>query len=218
MRNHVFLFGPPGSGKDTQGKILSKILGIPLISSGEALRDEIANRTEIGVRFEECIKSGLLVPDEVMQEFFKTILVRYNLKDGFIFNGFPRTVSQAEFLSHYLSDFGTNFDCVLYFNVDDKEIIKRISGRLICRNCGTVYNIYLNPPKNDLKCDICGENLYRREDDNESVVKKRLDVYHRDTAPLIEYFKSTNNFFEIDGSGSEEKVTERLLGVIYDRS
>ncbi len=218
MRNHIFLFGPPGSGKDTQGKILSKILDIPLVSSGEALRDEIANRTEIGVRFEKCIKNGLLVPDEVMQEFFKTILVRYNLKDGFIFNGFPRTVSQAEFLSHYLLDVGTNFDCVLYLNVDDKEIIKRISGRLICRNCDTVYNIYLNPPKNDLKCDICGENLYRREDDEESVVKKRLDVYYRDTTPLIEYFRSTNNFFEIDGSGSEEKVTERLLGVIYDRS
>ena len=218
MRNHIFLFGPPGSGKDTQGKKLSKILDIPLISSGEALRDEIANKTEIGLKFEDFIKSGLLVPDKVMHEFFKTILSKYNLKDGFIFNGFPRTVSQAEFLSYYLSNLGTNFDCVLYLNVDDKEIIKRISGRLICKNCGAVYNIYLSPPKNYLKCDVCGKDLYRREDDEESVVKKRLDIYRHDTAPLIEYFRSTENFFEIDGSGSEEKVTEKLLGVIYDRS
>jgi adenylate kinase len=217
MRNHILLFGPPGSGKDTQGKILSKTLNIPLISSGDALRDEIANKTEIGLRFEKLIKNGLLVPDETMYEFFKTILGRYNLKEGFIFNGFPRTVAQARFLSDYLKSNGVAYDCVLYLNVKDIDIIKRISGRLICKNCGTVYNIYFNPPKNDMKCDKCGGDLYKRPDDEESVVKRRLDVYHHDTAPLIEYFSGADYFFEIDGSGNESQVTERLLGVIYDR-
>jgi adenylate kinase len=113
MRNHIFLFGPPGSGKDTQGKKLSTALNIPLISSGDALREEISNRTEIGIRFEELINSGLLVPDEAMHEFFKVILLKHNLKAGFIFNGFPRTVAQAKFLSKYLIEHDTNFDCVI---------------------------------------------------------------------------------------------------------
>ena len=214
MRNHILLFGPPGSGKDTQGKILSKVLNIPLISSGEALREEIATQTKIGLKFEQLIKNGLLVPDEVMYVFFKTVLAKYNLKEGFIFNGFPRTVSQAQFLSGYLESRGTNYDCVLYLNIEDSEIIKRISGRLICKNCDAVYNIYFNPPKNDMECDICGGELYKRADDKETIVKRRLDVYYHDTAPLVEYFRSNNYFFEIDGSGTESHVTGRLLGVV----
>ncbi len=214
MRNHILLFGPPGSGKDTQGKILSKVLNIPLISSGDALREEIATQTKIGLKFEQLIKNGLLVPDEVMYEFFKTVLAKYNLKEGFIFNGFPRTVSQAQFLSGYLESRGTNYDCVLYLNIEDSEIIKRISGRLICKNCDAVYNIYFNPPKSDMECDACGGELYKRADDEETIVKRRLDVYYHDTAPLVEYFRSNNYFFEIDGSGTESHVTERLLGVV----
>lgn len=218
MRNHIFLFGPPGSGKDTQGKKLSTVLNIPLISSGDALREEISNRTEIGIKFEELIDNGLLVPDEAMHEFFKIILLKHDLKEGFIFNGFPRTVTQAKFLFEYLIEHGTNFDCIIYLKVGDDEIVKRISGRLLCKNCGAVYNIYYNSPENDSKCDVCGGDLYRREDDDEKVVEKRLEVYHKEASPLIEYFKSAYDFFEINGSGSEEEVTKRLLGVIYDRA
>lgn len=216
MKTHIVLLGPPGSGKDTQGKILSCKLGIPLISSGEALRTEIENGSEIGLEFEKLIARGALVPDEVMFEFFTTILSRYNLSEGFVLNGFPRTLKQAEFLSGYLKEVDCDVNCAIYINVPDTEIIKRICDRLLCGNCGAVYNAYLNPPKNDSICDRCGAPLQRREDDEEQVVLKRLEVYHNETAPLIEFYKLAGVLFEVDGVGDIGSVTQRLLEVIND--
>lgn len=216
MKKHLIIMGPPGSGKDTQGKRISEKQRIPLISSGDALRDEIANGTVIGRKFQELIAKGLLVPDEVMFEFIDNLLSKYDLSEGFIFNGFPRTIPQAEFIDCYLKKRNIEIDKVVYLNVLDEEILRRISGRRTCKNCGSVFNLYYSKPNIDGKCDNCGGELFQREDDSEESVLKRISVYKKSTLPLIDYFREKKLLTEIDGNCTPEEVINRILEAIDD--
>jgi adenylate kinase len=216
MKTHLVLIGLPGAGKGTQGQLIAEKLGIPFISSGDALRKELETDDEIAKEFKEYMNKGLLVPDEVVEEFLEEMLERYNLKKGFVFDGFPRTVHQADFIGKYLEKKGISLDAVLYLKISDEEIIKRISGRRVCPKCGAIYNIYYNPPKHDEICDVCGTPLIQREDDKECVVRKRLDVYKKETQPLINYYSDKNLLTTVDATGTVEEVQARLEAVLND--
>ncbi len=214
MRMHIVLLGLPGVGKGTQGQMLAEKLNVPFISSGDALRSELAKNTEIVAEFEKYMNAGLLVPDDIVEKFLVDMLSKYELKKGFVFDGFPRTVHQADFISGYLAARDVAIDAVIYLIAPDEEIIKRISGRRICPKCGAVYNIYFNPPREDEKCDICGTKLIQREDDKEEVVKNRIKVYKERTHPLVDYYRKKRLLFEIDAVGSVDTVHERIEAVL----
>jgi adenylate kinase len=218
MRKHLVLFGPPGSGKDTQGNLISEKLGIPHISSGNALREEIANGTETGKRFESLINGGNLVPDEFMFRFFEKLLANYNIEDSFVLNGFPRTIAQAEFIDKFLLEHNASIDLVINLIVEEGEIIKRLSGRRTCEKCEAVYNIYYYPPKVEGVCDLCGSKLYQRDDDAEESVKKRIEVYKGETLPLFGYYARKDLLREVDGVGSLNEVNARIMELLNDRN
>jgi adenylate kinase len=216
MKEHLVLFGPPGSGKDTQGKILSSELVIPHISSGAALREEISNGTAVGKRFQSLINEGHLVPDDFMCEFFLKLLSKYDLVKGFVLNGLPRTAAQAEFIDDFLRKVNASIDVVVSISVSDEEIIKRLSGRRTCSKCGAVYNIYYYQPKVVSVCDVCGGTLYQRDDDREEPVKNRIEVYKKETLPLFNYYAKKGLLCAVDGNGAVEEVNQRIMGVIND--
>ncbi len=216
MKTHLVLLGLPGAGKGTQGQMLSKKVGIPFISSGDALRSELKKGTDIAKEFEEYMNAGLLVPDDLVEEFLEKMLKRYDLRKGFIFDGFPRTIHQAEFIERYLRKINVPLDAAVYLSVPDEVIIKRISGRRVCPKCGAVYNIYYNPPKHDEICDVCGTPLVQREDDMPDVVKKRIEVYKKQTNPLIEYYKNKGLLVTVNANGSVQEVFTRLEGALND--
>ncbi|MEM2139169.1 MAG: adenylate kinase [Candidatus Woesearchaeota archaeon] len=198
--NIIFL-GAPGTGKGTQAKLLSEELKIPHISTGDIFRENIKNQTELGKKASEFINKGLLVPDEITNEMIKERLIKDDCKNGFILDGYPRTIAQAEFLKKI-----TKIDKIINFELDDEEIIKRISGRRTCLNCNSVYNIYSAKPKKENICDRCGLELKQREDEKPEVVKKRLEVYKNETKPLLLYYKK-----EILNINSEKKINEIFL-------
>ncbi|MGC9101066.1 MAG: adenylate kinase [Caldisericum sp.] len=216
MKKHLVLLGPPGAGKDTQGRMLSKELGIPLISSGDFVRKEINERTDFGLRFKELTESGSLVPDEFMNDFFAHVLSSYDLRKGYILNGFPRTVNQAEFLDEYLKEKDAEVELVLFLDVDFDTLVKRLSGRRVCKSCGAVYNIYFSPPKVDSICDVCGGELVQREDDKVDAVKKRIEVYLESTKPLLDFYKKRGILKSCDASKSPESVNRYLLEATND--
>jgi adenylate kinase len=216
MKKHLVLLGPPGAGKDTQGKILSTKLNIPMISSGDLVRKEINDKTEFGLKFKELTENGNLVPDDFMNDFFAHALDNFELKDGFILNGFPRTIKQAEFLDEYLKKRNASIDLVLFLNTDFDTLVKRLSGRRICRNCGAVYNVFFSPPKKDGICDVCGGELIQREDDKVDAVKTRISVYLKDTEPLLDFYEKKGILKSCDANNSPEVVTNVLLEAIND--
>ncbi|MCI4463432.1 MAG: adenylate kinase [Caldisericum sp.] len=216
MKKHLVLLGPPGAGKDTQGKILSTKLNIPMISSGDLVRKEINDKTEFGLKFKELTENGNLVPDDFMNDFFAHVLDNFELKDGFILNGFPRTIKQAEFLDEYLKKRNASIDLVLFLNTDFDTLVKRLSGRRICRNCGAVYNVFFSPPKKDGICDVCGGELIQREDDKVDAVKTRISVYLKDTEPLLDFYEKKGILKSCDANNSPEVVTNVLLEAIND--
>ncbi len=216
MKTHIILLGPPGAGKGTQGQMLGKMLKVPFISSGDALREELSSNTEVGSKFKKYINAGLLVPDGVVEEFIEKLLNKYNLEKGFIFDGFPRTVHQADFVMRYLKSKGILLDTAIYLFVSDEEAVKRISGRRICPKCGAVYNIYFNPPQDDMKCDKCGTKLIQRDDDKEKVVKNRFKVYENETDPLISFFEENGLLQKIDAVGSVEGIQNKIQEALND--
>ena len=218
MKTHLVLFGPPGAGKGTQGQFLSKDLGIPFISSGDALREGINKKSQIVEKMYSFIKNGELVPDIIVEEFMGKILDQHTLDKGFILDGFPRTIHQAEFLNIYLSKINVNLDAVIFFLISKEEIVKRISGRRTCEHCNAVYNIYFNSLEDDAKCERCGGNLVQREDDKEEVVIRRIEVYEEKTEPLIAYYKNKGLLIEVDAFGTVEDVSKRIKEVLSDRT
>jgi len=208
----IILLGAPGVGKGTQGKMLSEKYALPEISTGDILRAEVKNNTDLGKKAEEYMKKGELVPDAVIIGMMKNRMSREDCKNGFVLDGFPRTVDQANALENMLKSEGKNIDYVLNIAVPEEKIIRRISGRRSCPECKSVYNIYFSPPKENDVCDHCGCSLVLRDDDNEETVKSRLNTYNQKTSPLVDYYRKSDLLIEIDGNGTPGKIFENIAG------
>jgi adenylate kinase len=205
----IFL-GPPGAGKGTVSKAIIAEHGIPQISTGDIFRHAVSEGTDLGKKVKSIIDSGNLVPDELTIALVKERLSKDDVKKGFILDGFPRTISQAEALSKF-----EKIDIVVDFDIPDKEIlIKRLSGRLTCRKCSEIYNAFTDPPQKKGICDKCGGELYVRKDDELESIKKRLDVYEAQTAPLRDYYSKVGILKKIDATEREEKVLEQVQVLI----
>lgn len=194
----IVLLGPPGCGKGTQAKMMVKDVGVPQISTGDMLREQRSAGTDLGRKASEYMDKGELVPDELILDMVKDRIRKPDCKTGFILDGFPRTVRQAAALDKMLGGLGLALWRVIYFDVPDDEIVRRLTGRRSCKACGKIYHIIFNPPHSEGKC-ACGGELLQRPDDNEKVVKERLKVYIKDTAPVIDYYGGKGKFFKIEG-------------------
>lgn len=211
----IVMLGPPGSGKGTQCAMLSRRLGVPQISTGEMFRDAVSRGDELGRKAKAFMDAGELVPDEIVLDMVRERISRSDALDGFLFDGFPRTVGQAETLSEMLDKQGKQIDMVFWLSVPEEENVRRLSGRRVCSKCGAVYHLIYNPPPEGGGCEAGGEcELIQRGDDKEEVVIERLRVYKRQTSPLIEFYKHTGRLVTIDGVGTVKEVFERLTEVV----
>ena len=210
----IILMGAPGVGKGTQAAELVKKFKIPQISTGDMFRAAVAEGTELGKKAAECMKSGALVPDEVTVGIVKERLSKTDCANGFILDGFPRTVDQADALNEILVSLNKKLDAVLNIYVPFEDLIERAVGRRICKNCGATYHVKFNPSKVENVCDKCSGELYQRGDDTAETMKKRLSVYESSTRPLIEYYQKLGVYTEIDGRQPIERVTAALIEVL----
>jgi adenylate kinase len=214
---NVIFLGPPGSGKGTQAKMLSERLGMLHLSTGDILREAVKEGTPLGREAKRYMDEGKLVPDEVVIGIVKEWLLSKGVERGVIFDGFPRTVAQAEALDRMMKELGGKIDWVIDIEVSEAEVLKRLSGRRTCRNCGAMYHLTFNPPKVDEKCDRCGGELYQRDDDKEETIKSRLKVYREQTEPLKDYYKKLGIMKSISGEGEIEEIQREILKAIGAR-
>ncbi len=203
---HILLMGPPGAGKGTQAEKLVEQFQVPHISTGDMFRAAVKEGSPLGKQAKEYMDAGQLVPDSVTIGIVKEGLAKPECKKGFILDGFPRTLEQANALDEALKDLGITLKRVVNINVPANELLTRITGRRICRKCGSTYHVAFNKPTCENVCDKCGGELYQRDDDKEATVKKRLDVYTAQTEPLIAYYKTKGLYAEIDGLQDIDKV------------
>ena len=203
---YILLMGPPGAGKGTQAEKLIREYGIPQISTGDMFRAAVKSGTALGKEAKSYMDKGALVPDSVTVGIVKERLAQDDCKKGWILDGFPRTTAQASALDAILHDLGIQLTAVLDFNVNRDDLVKRVSGRLVCRQCGASFHKEFRPPKQEGVCDNCGGELYQRADDNEVTVRERLAVYDPSTKPLIDYYKVSGRYYEINGDQSMDKV------------
>jgi adenylate kinase len=211
---NLILFGPPGAGKGTQAERLRGDFRLPFISTGEMLRANVKEGTELGKQAKSYMDSGGLVPDDLIVAMAAQRLEQDDARDGFILDGFPRTVAQAEALDEQLSKLGRRITAALLIDVPDEEVVNRISGRRVCVKAGHNYHVDFDPPKNEGICDQDGSRLVQRDDDKPDVVRNRLAVYHEKTAPLIEYYDSRGLMRRIDGTRSPADVHNHIRAVI----
>ncbi len=202
----LILLGPPGAGKGTQAIRLAEMFDIPHISTGDLFRAAVKGRTKLGLTVQTYIDKGELVPDELVLEVVMERLKEEDAKGGFVLDGFPRTVVQAEGLNRALRDMGLDIDTVINICVSEKTLIKRLTGRRMCEKCGANYQINVSPPKNEGVCDECGGRLYARSDDNEETAKNRLRVYEAQTKPLIDYYDNEGLLRSVDGEADIDSV------------
>lgn len=202
----TILLGPPGAGKGTQAVKIVEKYGIPHISTGDIFRENIKNGTELGKKAQEYMNRGELVPDELVVEIATDRLLKDDCKEGFLLDGFPRTVFQAEKLDEFLKAHGQKLDVVIDIEVEKQELLTRLTGRRVCRKCGASYHIVNIPPKKEGICDICGGELFQRDDDTVETVENRIEVYKAQTMPLVDYYRKSGNLAEIDGSGDLDRV------------
>jgi adenylate kinase len=211
----IVLVGPPGAGKGTQAAYLAKNLSIPHISTGDLFRANISQGTPLGRKAQEYMRAGRLVPDEVTIGMAQDRLNQPDAAGGFLLDGFPRNVPQAEALDAYLRSREVSLDAVLDLEVPEGEVVKRIAGRRICRNDSShVFHVTGRPPKTEGVCDECGGELYQREDDSEETVRKRLEVYHSETEPIIDYYKAQGLIVTISALGKVAEVTRRAMDAL----
>lgn len=208
---NLILMGPPGAGKGTQADLLVKRFGIPHISTGDMFRSAIQQGTELGLKAKSYMDAGGLVPDEVTIGIVRERLQKDDCKPGFLLDGFPRTTVQADALQRLLEDMGITLDAVLNFKVDRDNLLRRLSGRLVCRQCGVSYHAEFSPPANDRVCDRCQGEVYQRSDDVGATVEKRLSVYEEQTAPLIAYYAQAGLLRDIDGEQDVDKVFSDIV-------
>lgn len=214
--SRFILLGAPGSGKGTQAKVLAEKLGIAHLSTGDILRAEVSGGTDLGKQAKAFMEAGKLVPDQLILDMVKVKLGTPELKKGFILDGFPRTVPQAEGLEKIASDLGLDIDRVININVPDSEIVERLTARRTCPKCGKIYNLVFSPPKQDNKCDDDGSELSQRADDNEETVRSRLNVYHEQTQPLEDFYRKRSVLVDIPGSGSVDDIAGRIFAEVGD--
>jgi adenylate kinase len=207
----VVLVGPPGAGKGTQAQFIASHLAIPKVSTGDIFRFNVSAGTELGRQAKSFMERGDLVPDEVTVAMVASRLQEDDALSGFLLDGFPRNVPQAETLKKLLADWGMRLDLVLELVVDHDEVIRRLSGRRTCRKCGRVWHIAFDPPSVSGKCDECGGELFQRDDDREETIRHRLEVYEQQTQPLISYYADEGILLGIDATGPVEDVTDRAL-------
>lgn len=207
----LLFFGPPGAGKGTQAKKVAKEFDVVHISTGDILRDAVSKGTELGKKAKAIMDRGELVSDEIMNSLVKEKLEEL---DSFILDGYPRTLDQAKFLDQATKELKKEIDAAILIDVTEEEIVKRISNRRVCPNCGKVYNLITLKPKEDEKCDVCGTKLIQRDDDKEDVVRERYKVYKKNTEPVIEYYRKNNKIITIDGAQDVEDVTKELFNIL----
>ncbi|MEU6982776.1 adenylate kinase [Streptomyces sp. NPDC046324] len=211
----IVLVGPPGAGKGTQAAFLAKNLDIPHISTGDLFRANISQGTELGVKAKAYMDAGDLVPDEVTIGMAKDRMEQADAANGFLLDGFPRNVAQAEALDVVLKAEDMQLDAVLDLEVPEDEVVKRIAGRRICRNDSAhVFHVTYTPPKAEGVCDVCGGELYQRDDDSEETVRRRLEVYHTQTEPIIDYYRAQNLVVTISALGKVDEVTARAMAAL----
>jgi len=213
---YIIFLGAPGGGKGTQAAVVAQKLKLGYIASGDLFRQAIEQKTELGTQVKSYVERGLLVPDELTIKMVLECMSAPDCEPGAVLDGFPRTPAQAEALDKALAQQAKAIDRVVYLKVSEAELLRRLSGRWVCRRCQTPYHIVNSPPKVWGKCDKCGGELYQRPDDTDEAIKKRLQVYFAQTAPLIDYYTAASKLVEIDGDGSVDEVRRRIMAVIRE--
>lgn len=216
MSKYIILLGAPGAGKGTQAAMLTEALSVPHVASGDLFRSALQQKTPLGREAKEYIDQGLLVPDEVTIAMIRERLALPDCREGVILDGFPRTLEQAKALDAALAEEGQAIDKVLYIKVPNEELVARLSGRWICRDCQVVYHTITNPPEQAGRCDACGGKLYQRSDDRPETVRRRLEVYFEQTMPLIEYYAERGVLTEVNGDQSIAQVQTALIEALKD--
>ena len=210
----IIMLGAPGAGKGTQAKKIAAKYEIPHISTGDIFRANIKEGTELGKKAKTYMDQGLLVPDELVVDLVVDRVNQEDCKNGYVLDGFPRTIPQAEALDKALAELGQKMDYAIDVDVPDENIVKRMGGRRACVGCGATYHVLFNPTKVEGKCDVCGESLILRDDDKPETVKKRLDVYHTQTQPLIDFYTERKVLVEVDGTQSMDKVFDDIMKIL----
>lgn len=214
----MVLLGPPGAGKGTQAKLLQERFKACQVSTGDILRKAVAEQTPLGKQAAQYIKQGALVPDPLIVNLVAERLQDKDCEKGFILDGFPRTISQAESLDEILTRMGLTLDRVLSVQVPHSVIVQRLAGRRTCKGCGALYHLTLDPPDKEGVCDRCGGELYQRDDDREETITARLKVYETQTAPLMNYYRERGLLRDIDGVGKVDEIRSRVIKVLEDRA
>lgn len=207
---NLILLGPPGAGKGTQAQLIAERYGIPQVSTGDILKKARRDRTALGLRAQEYMDQGLLVPDEVVVGIVGERLGAPDCREGFVLDGFPRTVAQAEALGEILGRMGRRLDHVLLIDVGKAELLRRLTGRWTCPQDGSTYHVIFSPPRNPGVCDKCNADLYQREDDTEQTILERLRVYETQTAPVVDYYERRNLVRRVSGTGTIEEIFARV--------
>ncbi|WP_454052619.1 adenylate kinase [Clostridium sp. Marseille-Q7071] len=210
----IILLGPPGAGKGTQAKSISNKYSIPHISTGDIFRKNISEKTPLGIEAKSYIDKGHLVPDKLTIDIVQDRLEQGDCKSGFLLDGYPRTVNQAEALKNFLKEKGKKLDTALLIKVPKEYIIDRMTGRRVCLSCGASYHVKFNPTKVEGKCDICGSVVIQRDDDCEETVNERLEIYDAQTQPLIDYYKEQDLLSEVDGTQAINDVFKNICGIL----
>jgi len=210
----LILLGPPGAGKGTQAKMLTEKFAIPQISTGDILRAAVKDGTEMGKKAKEYMDAGGLVPDEVVVGIVRDRLLEEDCKNGFILDGFPRTVAQADALQASLVEMQKELDSVISLDVDAEALVERLTGRRTCKECGRGYHVKFDPSKEEGVCDACGGELFQRDDDQEETIRKRLQVYADQTSPLISYYKDAGLLMALDGMQPIAQVQAKMLSLL----
>lgn len=211
---NLILLGAPGAGKGTQAKNIVNKYGIPQIATGDMLREAVKKGTDLGKKAKEYMDKGELLPDEIVIGIVKDRLKEDDAQKGFILDGFPRTINQAEELDKILPELGMELDAVINVAVPEDEVVRRIVNRRSCKDCGAVYHLVYQPPKEEGKCDYCGGELYQRDDDKEETVRDRYNVYREQTEPLIEYYSKQDLVKNVDGTKDIDEVTKDVMDIL----
>jgi len=214
---NLLLFGPPGSGKGTQAEFLTQLYGIPQISTGDILRDDVKRGTPLGREANEYMRKGELVPDSLMVEMIRERISRPDCANGFLLDGFPRTVPQADALDEMLTSIGKRIDRLLYLHVEIEELVQRLTGRWVCPTCARSYHMVNNPPRKESSCDWDGTPLMHRDDDTEETARRRAEVFYQRTFPILAFYRDRGISIEVDGQGSIADVRARVQAGLEER-